>query len=217
MKRNQKEVRFPDLPVRMMNLPVDKRGFPVPWFVAWKDGKPLFPVMDGEKLIRAIRFNLCWVCGGAMGRFKTFVIGPMCVVNEVSSEPPSHEQCAAFAAKHCPFLANPNMKRVPTEKHGVTTENPAGIMLDRNPGVTALANIDGPLRYFRSGEGFLFEVKPIQSVQWWANGRLATREEVRAGIDSGLPILREMAAQDGPKAIAKLSLMEQAAERWKPA
>ena len=71
--------RYPDLPERMKSLPVDHRGFPVPWFVAWVDGKPVFPAMDGDKLRQAIQFGKCWVCGKPLGRFKYWVIGPMCV------------------------------------------------------------------------------------------------------------------------------------------
>jgi hypothetical protein len=51
----------------MSDLPVDERGFPVPWFVAWFDGKPEFRAMDGLKWIRAVREHLCWVCGGRLG------------------------------------------------------------------------------------------------------------------------------------------------------
>lgn len=47
------------LPARMRDLPIDDRGYPVPWFVAWVDGKPEFRAMDQEKFIRALREKLC--------------------------------------------------------------------------------------------------------------------------------------------------------------
>jgi len=31
---------LPSLPLAMRGLPRDHRGYPVPWFVAWVDGKP---------------------------------------------------------------------------------------------------------------------------------------------------------------------------------
>ena len=34
------------LPARLHFLPVDERGYPVPWFVAWRDGKPEFRAME---------------------------------------------------------------------------------------------------------------------------------------------------------------------------
>jgi hypothetical protein len=51
------------LPSRMLSLPVDDRGYVVPWFVDWIDGKPEFRAMNPEKWIRAIKNKLCWVCG----------------------------------------------------------------------------------------------------------------------------------------------------------
>lgn len=208
--------RFPDLPERMKDLPVDHRGFPVPWFVAWQNGEPVFPAMDPDKLRQAIIFSRCWVCGQPLGRFKIFVIGPMCVINAISSEPPSHVLCAQFAAKHCPFLANPRMGRVPIDKYGGCKENVAGVMLDRNPGVTALVEVQGPIFPVRDGEGVLFEVKPIASVDWWSQGRRATRAEVEASLSSGLPTLRDMALKQGQRAVDQLVRMEADARHWLP-
>jgi hypothetical protein len=37
-----------ELPLRMRGLPLDERGYPVPWFVAWIDGKPEFRCRYGE-------------------------------------------------------------------------------------------------------------------------------------------------------------------------
>jgi hypothetical protein len=51
------------LPVRMRHLFVDERGYVVPWFVAWVDGKPEFRAMDPDKFRAAITRKLCWVCG----------------------------------------------------------------------------------------------------------------------------------------------------------
>jgi hypothetical protein len=40
------------LPVRLQGLPIDERGYPVPWFVAWENGKPEFRAMDPLKFWR---------------------------------------------------------------------------------------------------------------------------------------------------------------------
>lgn len=92
----------PDLeapPDRIRKLAI-YRGFPVPWFVDWvpasQDGGtvliPEFRAMDGEKLVAAINQRLCWVCGEGLGKFMTFVAGPMCGINRTSAEPPSHDR-----------------------------------------------------------------------------------------------------------------------------
>ncbi len=203
--------RFPDMPARMKALPVDHRGFPVPWFVAWVDGEPHFPVADGNKLVRAVRESRCWVCGGAMGRIKAFVIGPMCAVNHTSSEPPSHLDCARFSARNCPFLTKPRMKRVGQENlpHGI--ERPGGTMIERNPGVTLVWQT---LRYepFDDGRGgLLFDIGKPHATEWFAHGREATRDEVMESIRTGLPLLTEMADKD-PQPGAHLALAQMVKE-----
>ena len=102
---------YHDMPASMRELRVDSRGYPVPWFVAWVDGQPIFPALDARKVMLAWKNRLCWVCGKPLARMSAFVIGPMCAINRISSEPPSHLYCARFSAIHCPFLSRPKMKR----------------------------------------------------------------------------------------------------------
>lgn len=200
----------PEMPKRIANLPRTEAGYPVPWFVAWIDGKPDFRVMEADKLRAAIRTHVCWICGETMGAYKAFVIGPMCAVNRVSAEPPSHTDCALYAAKACPFLTNPKQKRRENNLP-VEGEDPAGIMIKRNPGV-ALVWVTRSYELFSDGQGgVLFRIGNPVAVYWLAEGREATREEVMASIDSGLPTLREMAERDGPEAIIELSQKHHAA------
>jgi|SRR5438128_4774021 len=125
------------LPARMRNLPIDDRGYPVPWFVAWIDGHSDFRVMDGEKWRAAVKLRRCWVCGQALGRWLAFPIGPMCAINRVTSEPPSHRECAEWSIRNCPFLSQPHMVRR-DETDLIDRQEPGGIMIRRNPGVTCL-------------------------------------------------------------------------------
>src|SRR5258708_39459955 len=97
------------IPQRMARLPISPTGFPVPWFVAWVDGVPDFRVIGPDKIVQAVKRNLCWLCGQPKGIHHAFVIGPMCAINRTISEPSSHLECAQFAAVACPFLANPRM------------------------------------------------------------------------------------------------------------
>lgn len=206
---------LPPLPDRMKALPVDKRGFPVPFFVAWLDeagnetmagsshGRPDFRIVGIGKVEDCVRRERCWLCGQRLGAYKAFVVGPMCAVNRVSSEPPSHRECAEFAAKACPFLTQPRMRRNEKDVLDKTCE-PGGIMIRRNPGV-ALVWVTREFRPFRAGRGLLFRIGPHDNVHWYAEGREATRDEVMASIDSGLPILRQEAERDGPQAVQMLA------------
>src|SRR3569623_1956600 len=98
--------RFPDAPARIARLPAAPRGFPVPWFVSWRDGVPQFPVIDAAKLGAAWRDERCWVCGERLGAWRGWVVGPMSVIEGATPEPPSHCDCAAFAVKSCPRLTS---------------------------------------------------------------------------------------------------------------
>lgn len=189
-------------PERIAALPRNRAGYPVPWFVAWIDGEPDFRVVGPAKLHDAIKFDLCWICGTRRGRFGSFVIGPMCAVNRVSAEPPSHHDCAVYAARICPFLATPSMRR--RDRHLPSgASKPAGEMIARNPGV-ALVWTSRTWSTFRIDGGVLWNIGDPVSTEWFARGRVATRSEVMESIDSGLPLLREMAEQDGSAAVRQL-------------
>ncbi len=206
---------LPPIPARMMKLArhqIMGMSAPVPWFVTWfKDGEPQgygigepdFRVADSRKIPKAVKQKLCWVCGEKLGIHMAFVIGPMCSVNRVSSEPPCHHDCAMFSAQACPFLTRPRMRRntkAMPEEH----ENPAGEMIERNPGVAAVW-ITRSYELFDAGNGKLFKLGEPTSVFWFTEGREARREEVLASIVSGYPILFEMAEQQGPEAIEQLN------------
>jgi hypothetical protein len=206
---------LPTPPPRIAKLPRNHAGYPVPWFVAWIDGQPDFRVIRANGIDDALRFSTCWLCGGPLGSNAAFVIGPMCAVNRVSAEPPSHRDCAIYAAQACPFLTNPSMRRRDTNLPQDASA-PDGDMICRNPGV-ALVWIT---RAWRPMPGYrLFEVGTPLHTLWFAEGREATRTEVLAAIDSGMPILRRSAEQDPQpkKALAALEAQHAEALRLIPA
>lgn len=198
-------ISLPQMSHRIASLPRDERGYPVPWFVAWIDGKPEFRCAAGEKLQQAIDGRLCWVCGQKIDRRKplAFVIGPMCSINRISSEPHCHLDCAVFSAKACPFLTMPKAHRreanLPKEGY-----DPGGFFIKRNPGVCLIwvTHRYGML-HLQEG-GCLFELgDPLQTL-WFAAGRQATRDEILESIESGLPILQKEARRGGRQAMEEL-------------
>jgi hypothetical protein len=192
------------MPERIKNLPHDpERDYPVPFFVAYIDGKPDFRIADDEKRRRCIKERLCWICGERLGRYLVFVIGPMCSVNRISAEPPMHRDCAEYSARVCPFLLNPNQKRNPKKVNAETGE-PPGIMIARNPGCMVLWITTSYSLVRDDHGGLLFGLGNPVSLCWVAEGRTATRAEVLESIETGLPILRELAEKEGTRAIAAL-------------
>lgn len=195
---------------RIARLPVH-RGYPVPWFVAWLDGdgepvargegEPEFRVVAPGAAAKAYHESLCWICGEPRDQYAAFVAGPMCAVNRTSSEPPSHPECAGWAACACPFLARPHARR---RESGLPSEaiEPAGVMLRRNPGVALVWASSSWFPWRPPTGGVLFNLGEPEQVAWFAEGRVATREEIERSIDSGLPALRERV--DGPRAETEL-------------
>ena len=127
--------------------------------------------MDVVKFTAALRYRLCWICGEALGRFKAFVVGPMCAVNRTSAEPPSHFDCAEFSVKACPFLSNPDKRR--RDSNLPEHNTPAGIALERNPGVS-LIWVTTEYRFYhvkqdeKVGGGILFDIGNPDQTYWYA-------------------------------------------------
>lgn len=201
----------------MKGMPVDPRGYPVPWFCAWMDddgnqlprgeGRADFRVLGGNSILEALRDNKCWICGGHMGKYKAFVLGPMCAINRVNSEPPSHVECADFAGRACPFLSRPHARRREEGMPDGIVE-PAGIASLRNPKACLVWIIAGGFRYYRTevrenatvGEGLLFQLPEPRELRWYAEGRPATRAEIEESVESGLPELMALAEDDAGRA-----------------
>ena len=215
-------IDLPAMPARIAGLRRDDRGYPVPWFVAWMDGpklcvpgagKPDFRVIAPGKLEQAFVGCRCWLCGGPLGRHKVYVIGPMCVINRVTSEPACHRDCAEFAAAACPFLTRPREKR--SGKNLPENRFVATGAIDRNPGAVCLYQTPF-VKLRRPGKGVVFELGPPERVDWWARGRQATRAEILESIESGYPLLVREAEQEGV-ALTELAQMRDAAMQLLPA
>lgn len=188
-------LELPEMPARIKALPRDKRGYPVPWFVQWIDGEPQFPIMDPGKRALAVLEKRCWVCGERLGQYMAFVVGPMCGINRTSSEPPAHLECANFSVRACPFLKNPNMKRIENE-HTKDGQSPGGIMVRRNPGVS-LIWVTKTFKIFADGNGgWLIRLGNPNRIAFYKEGRLACQDEIFASIEAGCPAIEAMISTD---------------------
>jgi hypothetical protein len=189
---------LPPLPKNISRLRVDPdRGYPVPWFVKWIEGKPEFRLADRQKLFVAVRTYRCWICGRAMKRNRpvAFVGGPIMAINRTSSEPPSHRDCAIFAAQACPFLAKPNMIRrvdgLPPE-----TEAQPGTLIKRNAGIVLIwMTTDHKVLKFE--DGFLFHTGAPTEILAYREARIADQAELRDALDEALPLMEQAVIAGG--------------------
>ncbi|MYR58877.1 hypothetical protein GTY54_22425 [Streptomyces sp. SID625] len=191
-------------PPRLARLPRDKHGRLVPWFVGSVNGEPDHRLVRPGGITDAVRCKLCLLCGQTLGSYQTFVVGPMCVINRVSAEPPSHKDCAEYAARACPFLTHPHMRR--RENLPDDTVPPDGEMNPRNPG----ACVTWTTRKWLKKPGMqLFTFDEPTWVAWWREGRPATYAEAVDALVSGHDFLAEEAAKDPRPLRAAASLHEQ--------
>lgn len=184
---------LPPLPPKMAHLPIDHRGYPVPFFVDYVNGEPDHRIADPRKLVRCVRERLCWLCGRPFGRrdLFSFVVGPMCTISLVSSEAAAHEECSIYALQACPFLTRPKAQR---RDIGIEDKQVAGIMSERNPGVSCMW-VTKSAQLFNpgvGGKGWLFQLGPPVRTPWFREGRPATRDEVEEAVATGLPTLQAL-------------------------
>lgn len=182
-------------PYGVARLRRNRAGYPVPFFVATTpNGGDDFRIMLPSAFRRAVSQALCWVCGRRREEGRdAFILGPMCAVNRVTAEPPSHQQCADYAVKVCPFLTRPDMMRRPRGLPEGTTM--PGVPILRNPGVALIWTCsEWTLTKLlpEQGGGWLFDLGEPLETSWWREGRPATRREVTDSIHAGLPALQEL-------------------------
>jgi len=210
-----------EVPIRLRSLPV-QNGYPVPWFVAKIEDVYDFRFVEGKKIIPAVKKQLCWICGQKLGTYKAFALGPMCTINRVISEPPSHRECTEWSMRICPFLANRQEGR---REKGLPENRrvPAGIGNTRQPKCNCLwitksysikkikpepdREIEGGLLFFLGD--------PTEAI-WYQESRLATREEVLLELHNGYPFLLELAYREGEKSIKELEKKYKIAQSFAP-
>lgn len=196
-----------DTPARIKRLPVDRRGYHVPKFVPWIDGQPDFRCADEAYWQQAVRQHLCWICGEPLGRWFSFVAGPMCAINRVSSEPPSHRECAEYAARTCPFLTMPKAKR-PARPLPAGTKEPPGVFLEHNPTVCMVWTCSS-YQLVKVANGFLVQMGEPKDVGFFREGRTASRDEILEAVNIGFPHLEREAESRGEVACAALHAQKQ--------
>lgn len=198
---NKIRATLPELPRRMRKLPVDKRGYPVPWFVHWEGNEPKFQIIGKGKILAATQLKKCWICGEQMGVHVAFVLGSVSGINRTSPEPPSHLDCAEFACKACPYLTTPEAVRSMRGIKDIEITNPPGEGSKRNPGVTLLW-VTRSYKPFsalneRGEDGVLFQFGSPETLYFFRESRKATRLEIDESIISGMPLLLKQADKDG--------------------
>lgn len=101
-----------EIPRELAHLKIDSRGYPVPYFVSWIDGKPEFRFLNADRLDMIIRRKVCHICGKKLpDDYFYFISGPMGLHNKISTDAPMHKVCAEFSIFACPHLFRQKAER----------------------------------------------------------------------------------------------------------
>ena len=94
-----------EIPKELSHLKVDPRGYPIPFFVSYVDGKPEFRFLNTDRVLMIIDKKLCHICGKKLPKdYCYFIAGPLGLKNGISSDAGMHRVCAEFSLKACPHL-----------------------------------------------------------------------------------------------------------------
>lgn len=120
------------IPKELAHLPIDERGYPIPYFAAIVDGKHDFRLLDARKQQRATEGKLCAVCGRKLPKdFCYFISGVLGLTNQVSTDPAMHRTCAEFSLRACPHMYFQKAERRDTNVD--ITEVSEGLMTMNKP------------------------------------------------------------------------------------
>jgi hypothetical protein len=103
-------MELPQIPRALRQRP-RWRDLPIPFatFVG-SDNEPDFKVVDETKRLLCIERNLCGLCGEPLKKPIVFIGGVNCCECRTFFDPGMHEECAIYAVKVCPYLANSDAK-----------------------------------------------------------------------------------------------------------
>lgn len=191
-------------------------GYVVPFFVSWyKDGvlvhektegaRPDFPTIDVRRLVTCRKQNRCWICGNGLKAFKTFVFGPASALVQMSTEPPSHPECANYAVQVCPFIIDPTRLHV-SEKPGFKLKEGQTLMPEVGPGNPGVAIIWTTRSYeFHMPDPSrgmaLFEPGEPERIEFWHRGQPATHKQAMDGFQQAITA-NHMMETNGPIELA---------------
>lgn len=171
---------LPSLPPRMRTLPRGADGQPIPYLLTQVATKYESALGAELALAAMCEQKRCWLCGDKLGQYAAFVAEPLTSVTKISRTPPAHHDCAKYAA--LTGLLQPKSLKV------------------------SLVWVTRDFQMQRAANGHVFVVGDAEQAFWFADGRCATREEVTAVMQEGLPNLYEIAKRSGNAALGGLDL-----------
>ena len=157
------------IPMRMEELPLDKRGYPITYITQMlANGQPDFSLTSEEKRMTVIRSRLCAICGQSLDYWMFFIGGEKSMESRYFADPAMHEECARYSIQVCPFLRGDIQKyreKINRELHekfvvrdlGMPPVRPVKMGLGRSRGYV--------MEHTR--QGTLIKADPFKQIEWF--------------------------------------------------
>lgn len=207
-------IELPEIPFHMRLLPLDSRGYPIP-FIVMRDstGKPHFTVNDETKRMLCFKHDLCGICGNKLTTGRWFIGGPLSAFDPHGFfvDPPMHAGCARFALQVCPYLANDHWadKSIAGKSFGAEEREKLGValveytMLPGRPTIFVAAMAHSQRLYGDGLQTYVYPARPYRNVEYWRHGQrvddeTGRREVVQAVLEYARKQGRPLDAVDLP-------------------
>jgi len=104
------------MPPRIQARPKDHRGYPITYVTAiFEDGRADFTTLDEDRVGHVLQERLCGICAQPHENLVAGIATTEEVESGIFRDPPMHVECAEYALRVCPFLADHNMRYMPAE------------------------------------------------------------------------------------------------------
>jgi hypothetical protein len=162
-----------DVPANLQHLPFN-RGYPVPYFVHWKDDKPLFHFANPQKWKACLKYKKCWVCGRELKGALFMLTGPKGLANRVGTDTFMHEDCARQSLQLCPHMLHEKADRREDHELGGQPVNAHHDLT--KPSEIILVKV-GKWQVIFTGKTNLINYQPVAIQQFhYVNGLLTARD-----------------------------------------
>lgn len=184
------------IPRRMAHLPRDPRGYPIPAMALIDEhGRAHFTINDEVKRQKLLKEDRCPICGSRIIGGRWFVGGPLSAFHQDGRylDPPTHDECAHYALRACPYLAAPTYSgRI--DDRTLRPENQTIIMVDQTmiperPEV--FVAVLARTHKATAGLQYLMPTRPYMRVEFWRHGERLEDAE-------GWAIIKRVTAQPIP-------------------
>lgn len=162
-----------DIPKELSHLKIDERGYPIPYFVSWIDGKPEFRFLDHARQEMIIEKGVCHICGKKLNKDYNYVIsGPIGYQNRVSSDAAMHRVCAEFSLRACPHLYLQKAERRENDELGKKVAELPSVVLKEKPSILLLVRISKYKTIVHQGATYLKYTPASYETYHYVNNKL---------------------------------------------